>query len=426
MNKILSAWVEEEPGKMEAAAAYYPEENRRELWDAVQAVEDEDYEKAAALCSRLLDVQPVPEVCELLGNIYLLQGNIMTARIVFSDLVERYPEKENYRIQLGITEHGIGNYKGAVELLEPLYPLKTYRPFYYNSYGDSLLKLGRAKESREVFYQEAAQFKSTGNILSAEMLDGTFQNLLYLDVQLINGKYPEDVSLYYKFLEQVEMTESMQECLGANIAYWSTLMRSRWYRPLFLELITYVKEKGYLKKEESQEVLKSAFASWESYAYHDDPNINGLMENYLAASYERIYSESTDKEETERIHAIVLTYEWYICQYRKTRPEDLAYIKEAYPHTYADNREFLEKLDCDPEKTETEIFNRLYEYAEHTGREELARSLERAYQTALGSPKKQLYRTNGIDTHRRSQPKIGRNDPCPCGSGKKYKKCCGK
>ncbi|HLL74701.1 MAG TPA: preprotein translocase subunit SecA [Pyrinomonadaceae bacterium] len=25
----------------------------------------------------------------------------------------------------------------------------------------------------------------------------------------------------------------------------------------------------------------------------------------------------------------------------------------------------------------------------------------------------------------RSQPKVGRNDPCPCGSGKKYKKCCG-
>jgi uncharacterized protein len=26
---------------------------------------------------------------------------------------------------------------------------------------------------------------------------------------------------------------------------------------------------------------------------------------------------------------------------------------------------------------------------------------------------------------RRNAPKIGRNDPCPCGSGKKYKKCCG-
>jgi preprotein translocase subunit SecA len=25
----------------------------------------------------------------------------------------------------------------------------------------------------------------------------------------------------------------------------------------------------------------------------------------------------------------------------------------------------------------------------------------------------------------RTQPKVGRNDPCPCGSGKKYKKCHG-
>jgi SEC-C motif-containing protein len=25
----------------------------------------------------------------------------------------------------------------------------------------------------------------------------------------------------------------------------------------------------------------------------------------------------------------------------------------------------------------------------------------------------------------RQVAKVGRNDPCPCGSGKKYKKCCG-
>jgi uncharacterized protein YecA (UPF0149 family) len=29
-----------------------------------------------------------------------------------------------------------------------------------------------------------------------------------------------------------------------------------------------------------------------------------------------------------------------------------------------------------------------------------------------------------VKTYVREQPKIGRNDPCPCGSGKKYKKCC--
>ena len=26
----------------------------------------------------------------------------------------------------------------------------------------------------------------------------------------------------------------------------------------------------------------------------------------------------------------------------------------------------------------------------------------------------------------KAEKKVGRNDPCPCGSGNKYKKCCGK
>ncbi|HEV7377448.1 MAG TPA: preprotein translocase subunit SecA [Pyrinomonadaceae bacterium] len=30
-----------------------------------------------------------------------------------------------------------------------------------------------------------------------------------------------------------------------------------------------------------------------------------------------------------------------------------------------------------------------------------------------------------VKTITRDQPKVGRNEPCPCGSGKKYKKCCG-
>ncbi len=31
-----------------------------------------------------------------------------------------------------------------------------------------------------------------------------------------------------------------------------------------------------------------------------------------------------------------------------------------------------------------------------------------------------------VATVKRDKPKVGRNDPCPCGSGKKYKKCCGR
>ncbi|GAB1455216.1 MAG: YchJ family protein [Spirochaetia bacterium] len=39
-----------------------------------------------------------------------------------------------------------------------------------------------------------------------------------------------------------------------------------------------------------------------------------------------------------------------------------------------------------------------------------------------------LYESGDVKTATvvRAGPKVGRNEPCPCGSGKKYKQCCGK
>ncbi len=48
------------------------------------------------------------------------------------------------------------------------------------------------------------------------------------------------------------------------------------------------------------------------------------------------------------------------------------------------------------------------------------------WETLLSEEKKKELRMKlHADSHVTVE-KIGRNDPCPCGSGKKYKKCCGK
>ena len=39
--------------------------------------------------------------------------------------------------------------------------------------------------------------------------------------------------------------------------------------------------------------------------------------------------------------------------------------------------------------------------------------------------RKELYKIQKSSKTIVKPPKVGRNDPCPCGSGKKYKKCCG-
>jgi preprotein translocase subunit SecA len=54
---------------------------------------------------------------------------------------------------------------------------------------------------------------------------------------------------------------------------------------------------------------------------------------------------------------------------------------------------------------------------DQVGQFEMAQRQQAAAQAPQGEVK--------VKTIRLEQPKVGRNDPCPCGSGKKYKKCCG-
>ncbi|MCL2105402.1 MAG: SEC-C metal-binding domain-containing protein [Kiritimatiellaeota bacterium] len=47
-------------------------------------------------------------------------------------------------------------------------------------------------------------------------------------------------------------------------------------------------------------------------------------------------------------------------------------------------------------------------------------------QTGRTMPAKRYHHFSSLTPSQREEPKTGRNDPCPCGSGKKHKKCCGK
>jgi hypothetical protein len=52
-------------------------------------------------------------------------------------------------------------------------------------------------------------------------------------------------------------------------------------------------------------------------------------------------------------------------------------------------------------------------------------SQNRAKSTVQASAKPNLTPAAGSSQIKRARPKTGRNEPCPCGSGRKFKKCCG-
>ncbi len=69
-------------------------------------------------------------------------------------------------------------------------------------------------------------------------------------------------------------------------------------------------------------------------------------------------------------------------------------------------------------QTESDFNKKLEEQQEHQQTRELhgGGEKQRIAEAKEEAPQK---------TVRRETPKVGRNDPCPCGSGKKFKKCCG-
>ena len=73
--------------------------------------------------------------------------------------------------------------------------------------------------------------------------------------------------------------------------------------------------------------------------------------------------------------------------------------------------------------------------AQHSEAQSISQVQQRNAQTAMSGESSRRQAQNSVMqsrtqsstvTVRRSSSKVGRNDPCPCGSGKKYKQCCGR
>jgi tetratricopeptide (TPR) repeat protein len=105
----------------------------------------------------------------------------------------------------------------------------------------------------------------------------------------------------------------------------------------------------------------------------------------------------------------VTAIEYHLLKDKRTFDPQIRRLKEEFPELYALHAAFFNAAlrVKDPE-------NMLFQRSKKIRK--LRRTIE--YDDDEPEPEETV-------TVRRSQPKVGRNDPCPCGSGKKYKHCCG-
>lgn len=96
--------------------------------------------------------------------------------------------------------------------------------------------------------------------------------------------------------------------------------------------------------------------------------------------------------------------------------EDVALLRKLAVYVPADAFDFTEE----DSETLQSFWQSLQSDMEPAG------SLEGALQTIVATVYRIKSRWNPNEPVRNTTPRVGRNDPCPCGSGKKYKQCCGK
>ncbi len=160
---------------------------------------------------------------------------------------------------------------------------------------------------------------------------------------------------------------------------------------------------------------------------------NSLTRDFLTTTFFKKKTPSY-KKNAEYITRSFLDYIFFV-EHKEIRETDKAHI-----------RHFLtffapQKLNLTPEKAKyvPEILVKLTAYLESEGHtrpglqlNKTVREYKKQFLAALPKKRTRQKTRAGSGSQKRAtkskktEIKVGRNDPCPCGSGKKYKKCCGR
>ena len=400
---------------------------REQMRQALYCEYNGDYEEQEKLCREMLEADPDhADVLSMLGRCMISQGRYEEAAGYLERAVKADPSQKETVVSLGQAYQALGKYKQAVQTFESVSNLEEHHPFYYSAYGDCLEKIGQREKAREIFRKEVTHWEETREIASVDLLDGCFQRLLYLDGVLGAMELTVDMAVYKRFLSTVTMDSKMKQNLAKNISYLSRALTVRTFRIPFRGLVREVEEQGYLLDSEQYYIIENAYRSVESYEYHEDNAVSAMMESFLSAESRAPMAGAGDEETEAKL--TVLSYEWYMTRYLENHGEELLYAAEKYPHSYMRAVTFLDQLQrLGPEGMREAILDQLETFDEvKVPRDALRAGMEEAYQKALRRKKEPVYLSEGSGTYKRSAKKILPNDPCPCGSGKKYKKCHGR
>ncbi|HBQ63387.1 MAG TPA: hypothetical protein DD727_00365 [Clostridiales bacterium] len=349
----------------------------------------------------------------LLGIVYMKMKEYKKATDIYDMLQEFYPEEAMIHFNLAFTFYKREMYVQAARIFKKALELDEYKEDTWLFLFDCLFHIKDYKECRKRVWECTWRFGDQPvyyyRLTEMDILENRV-DLFKTDLQLLVKLARTDKDKKKNIIRNLVETA---DDLVADLKFEFAVI-------IYQHLVKLSQKKELRIKQTKIEQYAALHAQLEILKKNPvfRPLIIDHAESHLFnyAVTEGIYKIDTDEKkemENERKHLVEMSERLI-----RARPgsflDSILTIKNEYPLIYDQNRDFYDTLVENPQGTgikEAEVLQEMKE-------------MSRQYGMNIDSIES-LDELNCWTQPTVNQNQAGRNDPCPCGSGRKYKKCCG-
>ncbi len=380
----------------------------------LQAMEEKDPQKAIQCLEAVVKIYPDYNVINsLLGDVYLENNNSGKAIRIFEKLVAREPSNAGYVRRLAYSYSTRGWHHKAIE---------RYRQALALDEDNLSLWMGLTGSYLETDDITAAT-KTLHEGLSVSNKKGWDNLTLYFQIIIIDlvTENHEDLNQHLQELKSKALLDQKNK---TNTAWFLASIASKLATAGLHELAIDAVETASTLLPDDPEIASITEGISEQSRIDlkmdeviEDPTIDNNLPRLLDFAINRCDDTTCLDCQLEEFNL-----EMEIIMEMDSLRSDLARLKKNYPGLYKLKAEFFDLVvNRKKEKFLLDTYFKKLQYFKKTF-PEVYDFDDEDFDEEAGGPEADYFG----EPHIRSEPKTGRNEPCPCGSGKKYKKCCGK
>lgn len=358
----------------------------------------------------------------LLGQAQMHAGNTGKAIKTFERLVELFPEKVAFHKELAtaLMERGFG--KKAYQAFTKAYAMGCRQLDFLNLFAMCCNDRKQYAQAIQLLNELITLAQKKPRNTMDELLNA-FTGIFVLKSYYIKENISEDLNHFYRFLDVASpyLPDYSDEIFSVLKIIVQLELQNQEDFTLLDEIIAKTKNILNTRNTFGNESLEEDWEMLNTEREHRKILKDDRFSNVLKSGFEAFiigYDESDINHFSKLDIELCILEEWPSIQ------DKINIIRKEYPLYYQAIGEFCRKLEQsrDLENLRRRLskdYDRLAKYVSGGLYYEL-------YPHRAPSAAESVWDSENNGTYTRSAPKISRNSPCPCGSGKKYKNCCGK